>query len=75
MSDTHRRTIRLSTRGDAAAIAAIYAPYCESTPVSFELARTLKKAPRSIAEELISRADQVSVVPEFDPGNFEHAYA
>ena len=36
MSDTHRRTIRLSTRGDAAAIAAIYAPYCESTPVSFE---------------------------------------
>jgi L-amino acid N-acyltransferase YncA len=30
------RTIRLVRESDAAAIAAIYAPYCESTPVSFE---------------------------------------
>ena len=29
-------TIRLATAGDAAAIAAIYAPYCESTVISFE---------------------------------------
>jgi phosphinothricin acetyltransferase len=29
-------TIRLARRSDAAEIAAIYAPYCESTPVSFE---------------------------------------
>lgn len=29
-------TIRLAGESDAAAIAAIYAPYCESTPVSFE---------------------------------------
>ena len=29
-------TIRLARESDAAAIAAIYAPYCESTPVSFE---------------------------------------
>ncbi len=29
-------TIRLARQSDAAAISAIYAPYCESTPVSFE---------------------------------------
>ena len=29
-------TIRLATAGDAAAIASIYAPYCESTVISFE---------------------------------------
>jgi phosphinothricin acetyltransferase len=29
-------TIRLARQSDAAAMAAIYAPYCESTPVSFE---------------------------------------
>ena len=29
-------TIRLATTADAAAIAAIYAPYCESTVISFE---------------------------------------
>jgi phosphinothricin acetyltransferase len=29
-------TIRLARQSDAAAITAIYAPYCESTPVSFE---------------------------------------
>ena len=29
-------TIRLATTSDAAAIAAIYAPYCESTVISFE---------------------------------------
>jgi L-amino acid N-acyltransferase YncA len=29
-------TIRLARESDAAAISAIYAPYCESTPVSFE---------------------------------------
>lgn len=29
-------TIRLATPGDAAAIAAIYAPYCDSTVISFE---------------------------------------
>src|SRR5687768_18382543 len=28
--------IRLATTGDAAVIAAIYAPYCESTVISFE---------------------------------------
>ena len=31
-------TIRLASPGDAAAVAAIYAPYCESTSVSFETA-------------------------------------
>jgi phosphinothricin acetyltransferase len=29
-------TIRLATEADSAAIAAIYTPFCESTPVSFE---------------------------------------
>src|SRR4051812_25285781 len=29
-------TIRLATAADAAAVAAIYAPFCESTPISFE---------------------------------------
>ena len=29
-------TIRLAAAGDAAGVAAIYAPYCESTSVSFE---------------------------------------
>jgi phosphinothricin acetyltransferase len=29
-------TIRLATEADAPAVAAIYAPFCESTPVSFE---------------------------------------
>ena len=29
-------SVRLATEADAAAVAAIYAPFCESTPVSFE---------------------------------------
>jgi phosphinothricin acetyltransferase len=29
-------SVRLATEDDAAAVAAIYAPFCESTPVSFE---------------------------------------
>jgi len=29
-------TIRLATQADADAVAAVYAPYCEATPISFE---------------------------------------
>jgi L-amino acid N-acyltransferase YncA len=41
-------TIRLASRDDAAAVAAIYAPFCDSTPISFEIA-----APT--AEQIASR--------------------
>jgi L-amino acid N-acyltransferase YncA len=36
--DTLASTIRLATERDAAAVAAIYAPFCDSTAVSFESA-------------------------------------
>jgi phosphinothricin acetyltransferase len=45
-------TIRLATPGDAAAIAAIYGPYCEASAVSFETA-----APS--ADEMAARMDGV----------------
>ena len=45
--------IRLARQSDAAAIAAIYAPYCESTPVSFE---TSAPSP----EELAGRIQNVT---------------
>jgi phosphinothricin acetyltransferase len=46
-------TIRLARQSDAAAIAAIYAPYCESTPVSFETS-----APS--AEEVAARIQNIT---------------
>jgi L-amino acid N-acyltransferase YncA len=42
-------SIRLAHASDAAAIAAIYAPYCESTPVSFEVSAP---APEEIAARI-----------------------
>lgn len=42
-------TIRLATNRDAAAIAAIYAPYCEASPVSFE---TSAPSPEEMAQRI-----------------------
>jgi phosphinothricin acetyltransferase len=36
MTMQHAGTIRLATEADAAQVQAIYAPYCASTPISFE---------------------------------------
>jgi L-amino acid N-acyltransferase YncA len=46
-------TIRLARQSDAAAIAGIYAPYCESSPVSFETS-----APSS--EEIAARIQNIT---------------
>ena len=42
-------TIRLATAGDAAAIAAIYSPYCEASAVSFE---TVAPTPDEMAKRI-----------------------
>ena len=44
-----RATIRLATNPDAGAIAAIYAPYCEAAPVSFE---TSAPSPEEVAQRI-----------------------
>jgi L-amino acid N-acyltransferase YncA len=64
---------REATSGDAAAIAAIYAPYCESTPITFE-----NEAPDEV--EIRSRIEKVLpqhpwLVCEFDGRVVGYAYA
>ena len=66
-------TIRLATTGDAAAIASIYGPYCESTVISFE-----ESAPS--AEEMARRVAAISatrpwIVLESYDGLIGYAYA
>src|SRR5687768_4775135 len=66
-------TLRDATEHDAAAIAAIYAPYCTSTPISFEV-----EAPS--ADEMCSRIEKVLplypwLVCECDDGLAGYAYA
>jgi phosphinothricin acetyltransferase len=46
-------SIRLATRGDAASVAAIYAPFCEHTPTSFEMV-----APS--ADEMAGRIERIT---------------
>jgi phosphinothricin acetyltransferase len=66
-------TIRLATRADAAAIAAIYAPYCESTVVSFEeIAPSAEEMARRIASVGATRP---WIVLEQDSGVIGYAYA
>ena len=65
--------IRLATSGDAAAVAAIYAPYCEGSAVSFE-----QTAPT--AEQMAQRIAAVTaqrpwIVLEDDGGVVGYAYA
>jgi L-amino acid N-acyltransferase YncA len=67
------KTLRLATARDAAAVAAIYAPFCESSVVSFEYA-----APS--AEEMASRIQAVTaqypwLVMEDDGTVCGYAYA
>jgi L-amino acid N-acyltransferase YncA len=66
-------TLREATEDDAAAIGAVYAPYCEVTPVSFEV-----EAPS--AEEIRQRIAKVLplypwLVSEFDGRVSGYAYA
>src|SRR5688572_14578598 len=66
-------TIRLATTDDAAAISAIYGPYCESTVISFE-----ETAPS--AEEMARRIAAIGatrpwIVLEDDIGIIGYAYA
>ena len=50
MKSTGTPTIRLANAGDGAAIAAVYAPYCVSTTISFEeMAPTAEEMARRIA--------------------------
>src|SRR5687767_11371269 len=66
-------TIRLATRADAAAIAAIYAPYCESTVVSFEeIAPSAEEMARRIASVGTTRP---WIVLEQDSRVIGYAYA
>ena len=70
---TSSARIRLATPADAAAVAAIYAPFCESNVVSFEVA-----APD--AAEIARRISSITVqypwlVLEVDGGVLGYAYA
>ncbi len=70
LKDALRSTIRTRWNIEPPEIVLNQTPKIElgelSTPVSFELAKQLKKAPRSIAEELIARTGKIDGVERMD---------
>jgi phosphinothricin acetyltransferase len=66
-------TIRLATTDDAAAVAAIYAPYCESTAISFE---ETGPTPDQMAGRIATiGAERPWLVLEDEPDVIGYAYA
>lgn len=71
--DGDMASIRLATPGDAAAVAAIYAPYCDGSAVSFEQAApTPEQMAQRIAAILVERP---WIVLEHDGAVAGYAYA
>jgi arginyl-tRNA synthetase len=70
LKDALRSTIRTQWNIDPPDIVLNQTPKIEfgelATPVPFELARTLKKAPRAIAEELISKTGKVDGIERME---------
>jgi arginyl-tRNA synthetase len=71
LKDVLRSTIRAQWNVEPPEIVVNQTPKIEfgelATPVAFELARTLKRPPRAIAEELIMRAGKIDGVERMEP--------
>src|SRR5262245_22765916 len=71
LKDVLRSTIRSQWSVDAPEIVLNQTPKIEfgelATPIAFELARMLKRPPRAIAEELITRVGKVDGVERMEP--------
>src|SRR5947209_20367634 len=71
LKDVLRSTIRSQWNIEPPDIVLTQTPKIElgelATPVAFELARQLKRAPRAIAEELIVRAGKIDGVERMEP--------
>jgi phosphinothricin acetyltransferase len=64
--------IRLATEDDAAAVAAIYAPYCETTPISFE---ETAPTPAEMARRMRTILERLPWLVLTDDGIAGYAYA
>src|SRR5437899_1309981 len=71
LKDVLRSTIRAQWNVDPSDIVLNQTPKIEfgelATPIAFELARTLKRPPRAIAEELIIRVGKIDGVERMEP--------
>ena len=71
LKDMLRSTIRAQWNVEPPDIVLNQTPKIEfdelATPVAFELARTLKRPPRAIAEELIMRVGKIDGVERMEP--------